>query len=68
MSDPVSPREARARQAVLARGTLDVWRAKFDKYHTTAQSCMCTDYQVHWRQAGFECKHMIALRLLGEGA
>jgi len=64
VTDPVSSREARARQAVLARGTLDVWQAKFAKYHTTAKSCECPDYQFHWRQAGFECKHQIALRLL----
>jgi hypothetical protein len=31
---PLSARELRARQVVLAAGTLDAWRAKFERYAT----------------------------------
>ncbi len=65
--DPApSARELRARQAVLAAGELDTWRAKFDRYHTTRDECQCPDFQVRGvgRHEIEACKHMLALRLL----
>lgn len=64
----LTSRELKARQAVLAAGELDVWRAKFEQYHTTADSCGCPDYQIRGVARGEieSCKHMIAWRLLLE--
>ncbi|MBM3123137.1 MAG: hypothetical protein FJZ97_13280 [Chloroflexi bacterium] len=57
----LTARELRARQVVLAQGTLDTWRAKFERYQTSLTSCGCPDSLYRPR---FSCKHQIALRLL----
>lgn len=59
---PVNRRELEARQIVLAAGTLDTWRAKFEKYRTTRDDCDCPDRQFR----GVECKHMLAWRMLAQ--
>jgi hypothetical protein len=64
-SAPLNARELRARQVVLAAGTLDAWQAKFEKYGTTLADCNCMDHQIRGGKVGF-CKHMIAFRLLAE--
>lgn len=58
----LSPREVRARQLVLAADTLDAWRAKFEGYQTTRDSCLCPDFQIRRPPGG--CKHQIAFRML----
>lgn len=62
----LTAREAKARQAVLAAGELDTWRAKFRQYHTAADSCRCPDFQIRGMARGSiaACKHMLAWRLL----
>jgi len=60
----LSPREARARQLILAANTLDAWLAKFGRYQTTRDSCLCPDFQIRRPRGG--CKHQIAFRILEE--
>jgi len=64
----LTARELKARQAVLAAGTLDAWRGKFERYHTTRDYCRCADFQVRGltRHEIDACKHMLAMRLLQE--
>ena len=60
MATPLTAREMKARQLVLAKGTLDAWASKFQLYQTTTSSCQCPD--ALYRHV--LCKHSIALRLL----
>lgn len=67
MERPLTARELKARQLVLAAGTLDAWQAKFARYRATTSSCQCPDYQIRGRRGEIEfCKHILALRLLAE--
>jgi len=65
---PDEVRQLKASQGILGDGVLDMWQAKFEKYHTTANSCACPDWSVRGAFRGDikACKHMIALRLLKE--
>jgi hypothetical protein len=61
----LTARQLKARQVVLAAGTLDAWQAKFEKYGTTLSSCLCPDWQIRGRRNEITaCKHMEAKRLL----
>ena len=65
MTAPLTARQLRARQVVLAAGTLDAWQAKFERYGTTTNSCLCPDWQIRGRRNEITaCKHMEAKRLL----
>jgi len=67
MATPLNAREMKARQLVLAKGTLDAFAAKWKKYGTTTSSCNCMDWQVRGRRGEISaCYHMIAKRLLRE--
>jgi hypothetical protein len=57
---PIDGREIRALEPVKAAEVLDSWRAKFDDYRTTADSCDCPDSL--FRKA--DCKHRRAFRML----
>jgi len=60
-------RENQVDEVIKARDVLALWRAKFEKYHTTADYCRCPDFQIRGlcRHQGF-CKHILALRRLRE--
>jgi hypothetical protein len=65
MTTPDEARELRARQVLEAAETVELWRRKFERYHTTATRCDCPDWQFRGRRNEIEaCAHMVALRLL----
>jgi len=61
-------REAQVDEVVAARDLLLLWRAKFERYHTTADYCRCPDFQIRGLcRHGGPCKHILAWRRLRGG-
>lgn len=62
----MTTREAKAQAVVVALDTLEEWREKFARYHTTPTSCGCADYLYRGARLDWPCKHILARRALAE--